>query len=77
MRLQAHKTPSPGLARMRARPGEEATCEKPSRISNYKMMSVTKMMYNLEVTLKTIERKRSWVKDLTVKLQLSLERDVV
>ncbi len=39
------------------------------------------MMYNLEVMLKTtlytIERKRSWRKDSTVKLQLSLARDVV
>jgi hypothetical protein len=45
--------------------------------SNYKMMSATKMLYNLEVTLEAIERKRSWEKDLMVKLQLSLERDVV
>ncbi len=39
------------------------------------------MMYNLEVMLETIvytiERKRSWEKDSTVKLQLSLAQDVV
>jgi hypothetical protein len=39
------------------------------------------MMYNLEVMLETIvyniERKRSWRKDSTVKLQLSLAPDVV
>ncbi len=39
------------------------------------------MMYNLgvmlEITVLTIERKRSWRKDSTVKLQLSPVLDVV
>ena len=44
------------------------------------MLPATAMMYNLEwcwkLLTETIERKRAWVKDSTVKLQLSLERDV-
>ena len=52
-------------------------CKKMYVWISKKMMLRTYMVYNLEVAQETIERKRSWLKDLMVKLQLLLARDVV